>query len=251
MNSSIVITAAASGPVDTTNLWRAHTAGADGRREVNTLTRELPERISEIAGTALNNGPDPDRTGCVMGSVYGTGHVAETIRARLDAGARSSLAPESFIYFNPHGVTSLLCLRHRLRGFSATVLGVAAGMQALAVALRRLRLDGRQAVLCGGYELLSPAAAASLGSDLTDGWAGFLLLETADSARTRGAEVLAEIGAVDTGPVVSCPVADVRATATITTIAEALTRRAHLTDPVTAVAVGRRQTYRCTVRAAE
>ncbi|WP_207390380.1 hypothetical protein [Rhodococcus sp. ABRD24] len=217
---------------------------------MNTLTGELPERIAEIAGTALENGPDPDRTGCVLGSVYGSGHVAETIRARLDAGARSSLAPESFVYFNAHGVTSMLCLRHQLRGFSTTVLGVGAGMQALGVSLRRMQMGGCQALLCGGYELLSPAAAAALGSDLTNGWAAFLLLETADSARVRGAEVLAEIGSVEVGPAASGPASDVRATAPIADIAAALTLRTPLVDPVTAVAMGRRHIYRCTVRAA-
>lgn len=250
MNDSIVITAVSSAPVDATGLWRAHAGGADGRREANMLTRELPERIAEIAGAALENGPDPDHTGCVAGSVYGSGHVAETIRTRLDEGARSSLAPESFVYFNAHGITSLLCLRHRLRGFSTTVLGAGAGMQALAVALRRLRLDGRQALLCGGYELLSPAAAAALNSDQTSGWAAFLLLETADSARARGADVLAEIGSVTAGSVQSRKVSDVRATAPFANIAAALTRRTPLTDPLTVVAVSRRYTYRCTVRVA-
>ncbi|MBH0780859.1 3-oxoacyl-ACP synthase [Nocardia bovistercoris] len=250
MNEPVLITAAVSGPVDTEPLWRAHAAGADGRREVDRLTRALPERIAEIAGAALENGPDPERTGCVVGSAYGSGHVAETIRARLDADARSSLAPESFIYFNAHGITSLLCLRHRLRGFSTTILGAEAGMQALAVALRRLRMDPSRPLLCGGYEMLSPAAAAALHTDRTPGSVAFLVLESAYEARARGASVLATIDSVRTEPARVGLGADVGVSAPIAAIAAALRDRTPVADPFTAVAHGARHSYRCTVGAA-
>ncbi|MFD9792921.1 3-oxoacyl-ACP synthase [Streptomyces sp. NPDC059070] len=199
MDDTFVITAMASGEVDTAQLWQAHAAGPEGWPDVNKWTREIPERVAELAGKALGGagGVDPARTDCVIGSAYGSGHVAETIRARLDAGARSSLAPESFLYFNAHGVTSLICLRHGLRGHCATVLGAGAGLQALAVAQRRLRLTGDGPVLCGAYELLSPAAAEARGSGPVPGWAAFLVLERAGRARERGARALATLGPVE------------------------------------------------------
>ncbi|MFD9560726.1 3-oxoacyl-ACP synthase [Streptomyces sp. NPDC059994] len=247
MDDSVVITAVASGEVDTAELWDAHTAGADGWQDVNKWTRELPERIAELAGHALAGAgaADPGDTACVIGSVYGAGHVAETMRARLDAGARSSLAPESFLYFNAHGVTSLICLRHRLRGYCATVLGPGAGLQALALGQRRLRLAGDGPVLCGAYEMLSPAAARARGSDPVTGWAAFLVLETAARAHERGARVLARLGPVQTCPPPLERPADIRATAPLAELATVLTDDG-APATTTVAAAGRRHGYRCT-----
>lgn len=247
MDDQVVITAVASGEVDTAELWQAHAAGAEGRRDVNKWTRELPERIAELAGRALvgAGGADPGRTACVIGSVYGAGHVAEAMRARLDAGARSSLAPESFLYFNAHGVTSLICLRHRLRGHCATVLGPGAGLQALALAQRRLRLADDGPVLCGAYEMLSPAAARALGGDPVPGWAAFLVLESAARAQERGARVLARLDPVQTCPPPLERAADLRATAPLAELAARLTDEGAPATTTVAVA-GHRHGYRCT-----
>ncbi|MEV5678448.1 3-oxoacyl-ACP synthase [Streptomyces sp. NPDC052164] len=261
MDDSVVITAAASGEVDTADLWQALAAGRDGWQDVNKWTRELPERIAEMAGEALAGAavtgaagtdlatPDPAATACVIGSGYGSGHVAETIRARLDAGARSSLAPESFLYFNAHGVTSLICLRHRLRGYCATVLGAGAGLQALAIARRRLRPADAGPVLCGTYELLSPAAARARGSDPVSGRAAFLVLETAARARGRGARVLGTLGPVETFPL---PAADRAArpgdplvTAPLAELVSVVTGTGAPTT-ATVTAAGGRTGYRCT-----
>ncbi|MBZ4318416.1 3-oxoacyl-ACP synthase, partial [Streptomyces huiliensis] len=196
--SEVVITAAVADGIDTAELWRAHAAGAEGRRDVNQWTGELPERIAASAGRALARaGGLPSATGCFVGSLYGSGHVAEAIRARLDAGARSALAPESFVYFNAHGVTSLICLRHGLRGPAATLAGPAAGLQALAAAHRRFRLGADAPVLCGAYDLLSPAAAHACGGAPVAGAAAFLVLETAAAVRARGARVLGRLGPVE------------------------------------------------------
>ncbi|MFI0737497.1 3-oxoacyl-ACP synthase [Streptomyces sp. NPDC021100] len=196
--SDVVITAAVSDDIDTAELWRAHAAGAGGRRDVNKWTGELPERIAATAGRALARaGGLPPATGCFVGSLYGSGHVAESIRARLDADARSALAPESFVYFNAHGVTSLICLRHGLRGPSVTLAGPGAGLQALAAARRRLALAGDAPALCGAYDLLSPAAARARGGAPVTGAAVFLVLETAAGARARGARVLGRLGPVE------------------------------------------------------
>ncbi|WP_171165583.1 3-oxoacyl-ACP synthase [Streptomyces sp. I05A-00742] len=251
MDDPVVITAVASGEVDTAELWRAHAAGAEGRRDVNKWTHELPERIAELAGRALAGaGADPAATGCVVGSVYGSGHVAETIRARLDAGARSSLAPESFVYFNAHGVTSLICLRHGLGGHCATILGPGAGLQALAAGRRGLRRAADAPVLCGAYEMLSPAAARALGTEPVTGWAAFLVLETAARARGRGARVLARLGPVETYAPPGAPPADVRATAPLAALAAALTGDDAAAE-VTVAAAGRRHGYRCTAHREE
>ncbi|MEU1905218.1 3-oxoacyl-ACP synthase [Streptomyces hygroscopicus] len=247
MDDQVVITGVSSGEVGTEDLWRAHTAGAEGWREVNTWTRELPERVAELAGRALTGAgvPDPAGTGCVTGSVYGSGHVAESIRARLDAGARASLAPESFLYFNAHGVTSLICLRHGLGGYCATVLGPGAGMQALAIGQRRIRLAGDAPVLCGAYELFSPAAARACGSEPVTGWAAFLVLERASRARARGARVLARTGPVEKCPPSAARSADVRATAPLAELA-AVVAGDREAATVTVAAAGRRHGYRCT-----
>ncbi|MEV7196960.1 3-oxoacyl-ACP synthase [Streptomyces sp. NPDC093510] len=247
MDDTFVITAASSGEVDASELWRAHGEGADGWRDVNKWTQELPERITEVAGQALTDvaAGDAGDVSCVIGSVYGSGHVAETIRARLDSGARSSLAPESFLYFNAHGVTSLICLRHRLRGHCATLLGAGAGLQALAVGQRRLRIAPDVPVLCGAYELLSPAAARACGSEHLPGWAAFVALESAARARRRGARVLARLDAVEKCPPSEARSADVRATAPLAGLVSALTGDGG--EPsVTVAAAGSRHGYRCT-----
>ncbi|MBC2878369.1 MULTISPECIES: hypothetical protein [Streptomyces] len=196
--SDVVITAAFADDIDTAELWRAHAADAEGRRDVNKWTAELPERIAATAGRALAlAGELPPATGCFVGSLYGSGHVAEAIRARLDADARSALAPESFVYFNAHGVTSLICLRHGLRGPSATLVGPGAGLQALAAARRRLVLADDAPVLCGAYDLLSPAAARARGGAPVAGAAVFVVLETAAGAGARGARVLGRLEPVE------------------------------------------------------
>ncbi|CQR59639.1 3-oxoacyl-ACP synthase [Streptomyces leeuwenhoekii] len=247
MDDSFVITALASGGVDTDDLWRAHREGPGGWREVDKWTQELPERIAELAGRALagTGEAEPGERACVVGSVYGSGHVAEGIRARLDAGARSSLAPESFVYFNPHGVTSLICLRHRLNGFCTTVLGAGAGLQALAVAQRRLRLAPDTPVLCGAYEMLSPAAAQARGSGPVPGWAAFLVLETAARARRRHARVLARLGAVEKCSAAQTRTADVRATTPLAELA-ARVRGDGAAAAATVSAAGSRHGYRVT-----
>ncbi|MEU5128534.1 3-oxoacyl-ACP synthase [Streptomyces mobaraensis] len=272
----VVVTAAVADGIDTAELWRAHAAGAEGRRDVNKWTGELAERIAASAGRApARAGGLPPATGCLVGSLYGSGHVAEAIRSRLDAGARSALAPESFVHFNAHGVTSLICLRHGLRGPSATLVGPGAGLQALAAAHRHLRLGADAPMLCGAYDLLSPAAAAALGGAPVAGAAAFLVLETATGARARGARVLgrlgpvgvfrredvgagpwtAEEGAVADGGAAGGPTAggappeDVRATAPLAALVAALTSDgpAVVGPPLTVTAMGRRHAYRCTV----
>ncbi|WP_445397696.1 3-oxoacyl-ACP synthase [Streptomyces sp. LE64] len=246
MDDQVVITAVASGEVDTAALWEAHAAGAEGWQDVNKWTRELPERIAELAGRALAGAGSVnlDGTACVIGSVYGAGHVAETMRARLDADARSSLAPESFLYFNAHGVTSLICLRHRLGGYCATVLGPGAGLQSLLLAQRRLSLAGDSPVLCGAYEMLSPAAARARGGEPVTGWAAFLVVEAAAGARERGARALARLGPVQTCPPPK-PSADPRATAPLTELAALLTDDGAPATTTVTVA-GHRHGYRCT-----
>ncbi|MEU6124999.1 3-oxoacyl-ACP synthase [Streptomyces sp. NPDC047123] len=247
MDDTFAITAAASGEVDAADLWRALADGADAWRDVNKWTQELPERVAELAGHALDGTGDtePGDISCVIGSVYGSGHVAETIRARLDSGARTSLAPESFLYFNAHGVTSLICLRHRLSGFCATLLGSGAGLQALAVAQRRLRTAPGTPVLCGAYDLLSPAATRALGGVRPAGWAAFVVLESAERARRRGARVLARIGPVRTCAPTAARTADVRASAPLAELAAALADDT-AAPALTLTAAGSRHGYRCT-----
>lgn len=248
-----VITAAVAGRFDTTALWSAHAAGAAGWCDVNRQTRDLPERIAELAGSALSSAADPEPagTGCVLGSMFGTGHVAESIRQRLDSGAHRSLDPASFLYFNAHGVTATVCLRHGLRGYCATLLGPASGLQAMATALRRIRLDADLPMLCGGYEVLSPAAAEALGCPSTPaGTAAFLVLESARAARARGARVLGTVRELKVlAREASRPRADPQATAPLAELAEAL-RCLHAGPPVVVRAEGGRHTYTCTVERA-
>ncbi|MGH3719097.1 MAG: hypothetical protein ACRDRI_09715 [Pseudonocardiaceae bacterium] len=246
-----VITAAVSARFDTSALWSAHAAGAEGWHDVNRQTRDLPERIAELAGSALSSAADPEPagTGCVLGSVFGTGHVAESIRQRLDAGARRSLDPASFLYFTAHGVTATVCLRHGLRGHCATLLGPASGLQAMATALRRIRLDADLPMLCGGYEVLSPSAAEALGCASTPaGAAAFLVLESARRARARGARVLGtvrDLKVVAREP--SRPWVDPLASAPLAELAEALRCLGAGPPAVVVHAEGGRHTYTCTV----
>jgi hypothetical protein len=200
-DDDIVVTAVASRELAADALWSACKVGRDGWAAINEQTRRLPEQVAEVAGEALAAANETSGvSGAVLGSIYGTGHVAETIRARLDANARLSLDPTSFLYFNAHGVTANLCMRQGLRGPCITLLGHAAGLQAFAAALRRLRIEPDVPILCGEYELISPAAAMALEYPGPIATASFLLIETAHRARERSAPVLGTVLAVETQP---------------------------------------------------
>lgn len=197
-----VVTGLATAEIDVAALWEAHRAGGPDRwPEVTKETTSYPVRVAEVAHRALReSAADPAGTAAVLGSLHGMGFVAESIRQRLTERGARWLDPEAFLCFTPHGLTAAVCLRLGLQRFAATLLGPAAGLQALAQASRKIRLGAERTVLCGAYEVLSPAASARVDGGGTNGSAVFLVVESEAEAFRRGARVLASLG-----PVRSCP----------------------------------------------
>ncbi|GAB3213766.1 hypothetical protein ACQEU5_22340 [Marinactinospora thermotolerans] len=194
-----VVTAVTAARVDLTELWRAHGEGEPGWPAVTRLTTALSDRLVDLArGTLERSRAEPARVSLLLGSLYGTGHVAESIRQRLDAKGARWLDPEAFLHFTPHGMTASLCMRLGLAGYAATLLGPAAGIQTVAQAVRRIRVGGDPSVLCGAFDFLSPAAAARVGDgEHATGTAAFLLVEAREEARRRDVGGLAGLRSVE------------------------------------------------------
>jgi hypothetical protein len=158
--------AAAHAEFDARPLWRAQERGPAGWDEETKLCKRLASDLAGVAGEALRRAglAGPLRAGCTVGTLYGFGHVAEGIDARLAAKGPAWLEPEAFVYYPAHVVAALACVELGLRGSAATLTGPRSGGQALEQALRSLRLGRHQIHLAGAYEAISPAAAGQLES---------------------------------------------------------------------------------------
>jgi 3-oxoacyl-(acyl-carrier-protein) synthase len=137
-------------------------------------------------------------TACVLGTTYGTAHVAERILRTIDDRGPRFLDPESFLFFAPHGVTSSIGIAAGLGGLAATFVGADAGATALLVAATTVATGRHPAVLCGAFDWPSPfgaAAIADLAGEAPPHQGGFVLVLVEDrgSAERRGAPILGTI----------------------------------------------------------
>ena len=157
---------------------------------------------------------DPARVGCVIGT--GIGGIA-TIESQHDvlreSGARK-MSPLGIPLMMGNAAAANLALRHGLKGPAfSTVSACAAGADAIGTALRQIRAGDADAVVAGGAEAgITPLAQACFAAmealsesgisrpfdARRDGFvmgegAGVLVLESAELAEERGAEVLGEL----------------------------------------------------------
>lgn len=150
------------------------------------------------------------RAGVVIGTTGGDLPVLERIQRRRQSGAEE--VPEDFHQLAAHAIAANVGRRLGLGGPNQVVAGAcAAGNYALTVAYEWIQSERAERVLAGGADPLSPmpftgfARLLAIAPDvcrpfdknrkgiLLGEGAGLLVLESAESARRRGARVYAEL----------------------------------------------------------
>ncbi len=157
---------------------------------------------------------DPFRIGCVLGTgIGGIGTLEGNHDTLRDKGARD-VSPLAIPLMMSNAGSAALSLRHGLKGpVFSVVSACAAGGHAIGTALRAIQCGDAQAVVTGGSEAaLTPLSRASFRSmsalsptgvsrpfdNRRDGFvmgegAAVLVLEDGESARARGANILATV----------------------------------------------------------
>jgi 3-oxoacyl-[acyl-carrier-protein] synthase II len=157
---------------------------------------------------------EPGRVGCVIATgIGGIGTIEAQHEAMLEKGA-GKVSPLAIPLLMGNAGSAAVSLRHGLRGHSFSVVSAcAAGAQAIGASLRMIQSGDADAVVTGGSEaaLTEFAAAAFAAMDAVsdtgisrpfdarrDGFvmgegAAVLVLEDAEHARERGAQVLGRI----------------------------------------------------------
>jgi 3-oxoacyl-[acyl-carrier-protein] synthase II len=157
---------------------------------------------------------DPFRIGCVLGTgIGGIGTLEGNHDTLRDKGARD-VSPLAIPLMMSNAGSAALSLRHGLKGpVFSVVSACAAGGHAIGTALRAIQCGDAQAVVTGGSEAaLTPLSRASFRSmsalsptgvsrpfdNRRDGFvmgegAAVLVLEDGESARARGATILATV----------------------------------------------------------
>jgi len=166
-----------------------------------------------LAQAGWEDGPtiDPERVGCIMGTgIGGIGTIEDQHDLLRDRGAEA-VSPLAVPLMMGNAAAGVLAMRHGLKGQCyGTVSACAAGAHAIGVALRMVQCGDAEACLAGGAEAgitpLAQAAFASMGATSPSGesrpfdarrdgfvmgeGAATLVLESEESARGRGAEIL-------------------------------------------------------------
>ncbi|MEM7352384.1 MAG: beta-ketoacyl-[acyl-carrier-protein] synthase family protein [Acidobacteriota bacterium] len=155
--------------------------------------------------------------GLVLGTMFGSVHTISAFDRRALVAGPKYAKPFEFANSVINAAAGQTAIWHNLRGINSTIGGgTAAGLQALIYATEAIRTGRSDALLAGGADELcfesfygfhrtgqlgadedgaatsAPFAARRSGFYLGEG-AGLLMLEEAESARRRGAKVLAEI----------------------------------------------------------
>ena len=156
--------------------------------------------------------------GLVLGTMFGSVHTISAFDRRALVAGPKYAKPFEFANSVINAAAGQTAIWHDLRGINSTVAGgTAAGLQALGYAVEAVRTGRSDALLAGGADELCfeslygfhragrlcdegdrdrvdcvPFGARRGGFLLGEG-AGLLMLEEAESARARGAKVLAEI----------------------------------------------------------
>jgi 3-oxoacyl-[acyl-carrier-protein] synthase II len=173
--------------------------------------------LAEEEAGLMSSGVDPDRTGTIIGSGIGGLQTIVTEHDALLAGGPRRVSPFMVPKLMPNGAAGQVAMRFGLHGPSFSVSSAcASGAHAIGEAARQIRTGAADVMLAGGSEAaitpLAVAAFARMGAlskrnddperasrpfDADrDGFvfgegAGILVLESAESAAGRGAQVLA------------------------------------------------------------
>jgi 3-oxoacyl-[acyl-carrier-protein] synthase II len=155
-----------------------------------------------------------ERIGCVVGTgIGGLGSLEVQQRSLIESGQKA-VSPLAVPLMMGNAAAAALAMRHRLRGHVYGVVSAcAAGAHALGDASRIIRAGDADAVLAGGAEAaitgLAEAGFGAMGATSPSGvsrpfdarrdgfvigeGAGVLVLEEAEAAERRGAEILGEL----------------------------------------------------------
>jgi 3-oxoacyl-[acyl-carrier-protein] synthase II len=186
-------------------------------RRADRFTQLAVVAAEEALANAGFNGdglPNPDRTGCVIGTgIGGLGSLEEQVGVLREKGA-GSVSPLSVPLMMGNAAAAAVAMRHGIHGQTYGVVSAcAAGAHAIGAAMRMIGAGDADAVVCGGAEAtLTPIAIAAFGSMAAtsesgisrpfdkrrDGFvmgegAGVMVLEDAEMAERRGAPVLGEL----------------------------------------------------------
>jgi 3-oxoacyl-[acyl-carrier-protein] synthase II len=157
---------------------------------------------------------DPSRVGCVIGTgIGGLGSLEEQEGVLRERGAKA-VSPLSVPLMMGNAGAAALAMRHGLHGHTYGVVSAcAAGAHAIGTSARMIQAGDADGVVAGGAEAaltgLAVAAFSAMGATSPSGisrpfdkrrdgfvmgeGAGVLVLEEAEAAERRGAEVLGEV----------------------------------------------------------
>lgn len=190
------------------------------RKEIRRL-----DRFSQLAVTAAteaiehagwSEGPpyDPERVACIVGTAFGGIETFEDEHSSLTKGGQGAVSALGIPRLMSNAAPAQIALKHGLKGeCQAIVTACASGAQSIGAAWRLIVNDEADAVLVGGADApvtplslgwfpamgaLSPSGRSLPFDKRRDGFvlsegAGMLVLENAERAVERGAEVLGEI----------------------------------------------------------
>lgn len=193
-----------------------------GGRNLRPLDR-TSRLVASAAQLALDDSGLTDATrntvevGLVLGTMFcSVRTISEFDRRALEAGPAYA-SPMDFSNTVINAAAGQTAILHKLRGINSTISGTTSSLQAIAYATDIIRTGGAQVILAGGTDELCfesflgfdragllcrsdnaaggfpvPFDARRNGTVLGEG-AALLVLESADFARERGANVMAEI----------------------------------------------------------
>jgi 3-oxoacyl-[acyl-carrier-protein] synthase II len=189
------------------------------RRQVRRTDRfthlALAAGAEAIAGAGLDEAPyDRAEIGCVMGTGIGGLSTIESEHINLRENGQGKVSPHCVPQMMANSAAGALAIQHELRGQCfGTVSACAAGAHAVGTAARMVSYGDAVAVVAGGAESaitpLAMAAFAEMGATSPSGisrpfdrrrdgfvmgeGAGALVLEDAETAELRGAQILGYI----------------------------------------------------------
>jgi 3-oxoacyl-(acyl-carrier-protein) synthase len=153
----------------------------------------------DAAGLAASDGPARPRVGVVVGTAFGCFLTNDAYARRLDVDAAAA-SPRLFAATVSNAAAGELGIAFRLGGPAVTLTaGAVAGTAALGHASDMLRAGRADALVAGGADATGigltewmAAGGFAPGAPPSDA-AAFVVLETADTARRRGARVAGTI----------------------------------------------------------
>jgi 3-oxoacyl-[acyl-carrier-protein] synthase II len=186
------------------------------RRQVRRTDRfthlALAAGAEAISGAGLDEAPyDRAEIGCVMGTGIGGLSTIESEHINLRENGQGKVSPHCVPQMMANSAAGALAIQHELRGQCfGTVSACAAGAHAVGTAARMVSYGDAVAVVAGGAESaitpLAMAAFAEMGATSPSGisrpfdrrrdgfvmgeGAGALVLEDAETAELRGAQIL-------------------------------------------------------------